>query len=86
MQQAQQGNLIRQKIIEEIENLDPEKPRRLLIYIGNIGNPNSQIMPTHTVPLADALSQMGRIENLDLMIHLSLIHISDGIERASVPR
>lgn len=68
-QQAQQGTAIRQKLIKEIESLDSEKPRRLLIYIGNIANPNSQINPTHIVPLADALAGIGKAENLDLLIH-----------------
>jgi hypothetical protein len=35
-QQAQQGTAIRQKLIKDIEALDAAKPRRLLIYIGNI--------------------------------------------------
>jgi hypothetical protein len=38
VQQAQTGTPIRQKIIKEIENLDPAKPRRLLIYIGHIAS------------------------------------------------
>jgi len=69
VQQAQLGTTTRQKKITEIEALDVAKPRRLLVYIGNIGNPNSQINPTHIVPLADALAGIGKAENLDLMIH-----------------
>jgi hypothetical protein len=38
-QQAQQGTAIRQKLIKEIESLDPEKPRRLLV---------SELSPSHT--------------------------------------
>ncbi len=69
VQQAQMGNVKRQSLIKEIESLDAAKPRRLLVYISNIGNFNSQIVPPHIVPLADALAQMGKAENLDLMIH-----------------
>src|ERR1035437_6838960 len=69
VQQAQQGTTIPQNLIKEIEGFDTKKPRRLLIYIGNIANPNSQISPTHTVPLADSLAGIGKAENLDLMIH-----------------
>jgi ATP-dependent protease ClpP protease subunit len=69
VQQAQLGTTTRQKLIKDIESLDTETPRRLLVYIGNIANPNSQINPTHTVPLADALAAIGKTENLDLMIH-----------------
>lgn len=64
----QEGNKIRQQLIKEIESLDA-KPRRLLVYVGNMANFNSQIAPPHTVPLADALAQIGKTENLDLMIH-----------------
>jgi ClpP class serine protease len=38
-------------------------------YVGNIQNPNSQINPSHIVPLAESLAQIGKTENLDLMIH-----------------
>ena len=69
IQQTQQGNKCRQELIKEIESLDVAKPRRLLVYISNMGNFNSQISPAHTVPMADALAQIGRTENLDLMIH-----------------
>ena len=69
VQQAQLGTTTRQKVIKEIESLDAAKPRRLLVYIGNIANPNSQIAPTHTVPLADSLAGIGKTQNLDLMIH-----------------
>jgi ATP-dependent protease ClpP protease subunit len=69
MQQAQQGTATRQGLIKEIEALDTIKPRRLLVYIGNVANPNSSINMTHIVPLADALTGIGRTENLDLMIH-----------------
>lgn len=68
-QQAQLGTETRKKLIKNIEASDTARPRRLLVYIGNIANPNSQISPTHTVPLADALAVIGRAENLDLMIH-----------------
>lgn len=69
VQQAQLGNQKRQELIKEIESLDTATPRRLLVYISNIVNFNSQIQPTHIVPLADALSQIGKTENLDLMVH-----------------
>lgn len=69
IQQAQHGNKCRQDLIKEIEMLDAEKPRRLLVYISNMANYNSQIQPAHTVPLTDALAQIGRTERLDLLIH-----------------
>ncbi len=69
LQQAQLGNETRKKLIAEIESTDTLKARRLLVYIGNIANPNSAINPTHTLLLADALASIGRAPNLDLMIH-----------------
>lgn len=68
-QQLQAGTPKRQEIIRKIENLDPAKPRRVLIYIANTTNPNSGIMPAHTVPIGDALADMDGQANLDLMIH-----------------
>jgi ATP-dependent protease ClpP protease subunit len=69
LQQAQLGNEARKKLITEIESVDITKPRRLLVYIGNISNPNSAINPNHTLLLADALATIGQAPNLDLMIH-----------------
>jgi ATP-dependent protease ClpP protease subunit len=68
-QQIQTGTPIRQEIIKRIENLDPAKPRRLLLYIANMVNPNSAINPGHTVPIGDALADIQQGDNLDLMIH-----------------
>jgi len=69
MQQAQQGTKSRQDLIRQIENLDAAKPRRLLLYIANPGNPASAVNAGDTVPLGDALAAMGKVENLDLVVH-----------------
>jgi len=69
MQQAQQGTKGRQELIRRIENLDPAEPRRLLVYVANTDHPASAVGPAEIVPLGDALAPMGKVKNLDLMIH-----------------
>ena len=69
MQQAQQGTRSRQDLIKKIEELDPAKPRRLLLYIANTAHAGSAVNPGDTVPLGDALAPIGKVENLDLVIH-----------------
>jgi hypothetical protein len=65
----QLGTPTRQDIIRRIEEREPSKPRRLLIYIANVANQNSQINAGHTVAIGDALVDMRKEDNLDLMIH-----------------
>jgi len=69
LQQAQLGNEARKKLIMDFEARDTLNPRRLLIYVANISNPNSAINPNQTLLLADALASIGQAPNLDLMIH-----------------
>jgi len=69
LQQAQQGTQSRQELIRRIETHDPSRSRRLLLYIANIDHPASALTPDDVVPLGDALSQMGKVDNLDLMLH-----------------
>lgn len=69
MQQAQQGRQNRQSLIRKIEKFDRTNPRRLLIYVANTDHQGSALTPADIVPLGDALAQIGRVENLDLMIH-----------------
>jgi ATP-dependent protease ClpP protease subunit len=69
LQQAQQGRLTRQDLIRKIEKADRDNPRRLLLYIANTDHPASSVMPGDIVPLGDALAQIKRVKNLDLMIH-----------------
>ncbi len=69
MQQAQQGTQSRQQLIRKIESLDAAKPRRLLLYIANTENAASAVNTADIVPLGDALAPMGKVKNLDLVIH-----------------
>ena len=69
MQQAQQGTKSRQELIKRIENLNPAEPCRLLVYVANTDHPASAVGPAEIVPLGDALAPMGKVKNLDLVIH-----------------
>ena len=69
LQASQLGVQSRQNLIRRIENHDKSKPRRLLVYVANIDQPRSALTPDDIVPIADALSAMGKVKNLDLMIH-----------------
>lgn len=66
LQQAQQGTQNRQQIIRAIEQ---RTSRRMLVYVANIDHHASSLNPDDVVPLGDALSQMGKVENLDLVLH-----------------
>ena len=57
------------ELIKKIESLDPATPRRLLVYVANTDHPASAVGPSEIVPLGDALAPMGKVKNLDLMIH-----------------
>jgi hypothetical protein len=69
MQQVQQGAQSRQQLIRKIEGIDPEKPRRLLVYVANINHQASGVNPADIVPFGDALAPIQKVKNLDLMIH-----------------
>jgi len=69
LQEAQQGRLSRQDLIRRIEAHHKETPRRLLLYIANIDHPESGLHPNDVVPLCDALSQLGSVANLDVVLH-----------------
>jgi len=66
LQQAQQGTQNRQQIIRDIEQ---RTSRRMLVYVANIDHRASFLNPDDVVPLGDALSQMGKVDNLDLILH-----------------
>ncbi len=65
----QQGAQSRQQLIRKIEGMNPESPRRLLVYVANINHQGSAVNPADIVPLGDALAPMEKVKNLDLMIH-----------------
>ena len=69
MQQAQQGNQSRQNLIRKFEAIDTQNPRRLVIYAANTNHQNSSVSPADIVPLGDVLAPMGKVKNLDLMVH-----------------
>ncbi len=69
MQQAQQGRLSRQHLIKKIESSERDNPRRLLLYIANTDHQASSVTPSDIVPFGDALAQIKKVKNLDLMIH-----------------
>lgn len=69
MQQVQQGAQSRQQLIRKIEAVDPQRPRRLLVYVANVGHQASAVNPADIVPLGDALAPIQKVKNLDLMIH-----------------
>jgi hypothetical protein len=69
MQQAQQGYQNRQNLIRQIEGIDPSNPRRLVVYVANANHLNSSVSPADIVPLGDVLAPLGKVKNLDLMIH-----------------
>lgn len=69
LQEAAQGRLVRQELIRRIENLEPQTPRRLLVYVGNIDHPAGDLSPADIVPLANALASVGKVPYLDVLLH-----------------
>ena len=69
LQEAQLGVQNRQELIRRIEALDSQTPRRLLLYVANTDHTGSALMHADVVPLGDALAAMGKVDNLDLMLH-----------------
>jgi hypothetical protein len=69
LQEAAQGKTIRQERIRRIENLDPQAPRRLLLYVANTDHPASGLTPSDIVPLGDALASLGQVDRLDVLLH-----------------
>lgn len=52
-----------------IPNQLESEDRKLIVYIGRIGLPNSAISADDIAPFGSMLSTLGKIKNLDLMIH-----------------
>lgn len=69
MQEASQGRTTRQELIRRIENFDQRKRRRLLTYVANIDHPSSSLTAADIVPLGDALASLGKVDNLDVLLH-----------------
>src|SRR5713226_451339 len=69
MQEAAQGRISRQELIRRIEAQDQNVKRRLIVYVANTENPNSALSPADIVPLGDALASVGKVDNLDLLLH-----------------
>lgn len=52
-----------------IPNQLETEDRKLIVYIGKVGLPNSAISPDDIAPFGSMLSTLGKVKNLDLMIH-----------------
>src|SRR5712692_8783150 len=69
LQEAAQGRTIRQELIRRIEGLDPQTPRRLLLYVANVEHPSSALSSADIMPLGDALASLGKVDRLDVLLH-----------------
>ena len=72
LNQAQSGVKKRQELIRNIQEYlqqKDNKERKLILYISNLGHPNSVMNPGDAVPLNDLLSSIGEVKHLDLMLH-----------------
>jgi ClpP class serine protease len=69
LQEAAQGRVSRQELIRRIQGQDQTTPRRLLLYVANVEHPDSALSAADIVPLGDALASLGKVDNLDLMLH-----------------
>ena len=48
---------------------DPKKERRVIVYIAKVGSPKSTISPDDIAPIGSMLSAIGKVKNLDLILH-----------------
>lgn len=48
---------------------DPKKERRVIAYIAKVGLPKSAISPDDIAPVGSMLSAIGKVKNLDLILH-----------------
>lgn len=63
------GHSKRAEIIENLENLEKDRQRTLILYIADFEAPNSSLTLEDTIILSDILSAIGKVDYLDLVIH-----------------
>lgn len=68
----QSADRIRNESILKYTTLIPQlekNNKKLIVYIARVGSPNSSISSDDIAPFGSMLSTIGKVENLDLMIH-----------------
>lgn len=63
------SSLFRQELIREIQARKPDT--RVITYISKYGHPAAAINPDDTKPIDDLLRSIGKITNLELLLHSS---------------